>query len=135
VSGKIYISSLQEVAEFQSTHRGIGTFNFTPLENETYSAKIELPNGTYNSYPLPTIKSTGITMTIHNTFQSDSCEIIIQATPDIAAGTYSLIGQSRGKALFGANFNLGKDPLRLKISKDIFPSGITKFTLIGPGNN
>jgi len=134
VSGKIFNSNSQEVAEFQSTHRGIGTVDFTPLDNETYSARIELPDGSFNSYNLPTVKSTGIAMTIHNTFQSDSCEVIIQATPDIPAGTYSLIGQSRGKALYGANFNLGKDPLRLMISKDIFPSGIAKFTLIGAGN-
>lgn len=135
VSGKIYNSQLQEVAEFQSTHRGIGTFDFTPLSNEIYSARIEFPDGSFNSYNLPTVKSTGITMTINNTFQSDSCEVIIQGTPDISAGTYSLIGQSRGKALYGANFILGKDPLRLMISKDIFPSGVTKFSLIGAGDH
>jgi len=135
VSGKIYNSKLQEVAEFQSTHKGIGTFDFTPLESEVYSARIELPNGSYNSYPLPTIKSTGITMTVNNSFQSDSCEIIIQATPDVVSGPYFLVGQARGVALYGASFNLGKDSLKLKISKNIFPSGIAKFTLIGAGNN
>ncbi|TCK80764.1 hypothetical protein [Albibacterium bauzanense] len=135
VSGKIFNSSLQEVAEFQSTHRGIGTFNFTPLESEVYSARIELPNGLYNSYPLPTTKSTGITMAVNNSFQSDSCELIIHATPNTVTGPYFLVGQARGIALYGASFNLGKDSLKLKISKDIFPSGITKFTLIGPDNN
>jgi len=134
VSGKIFNSNSQEVAEFQSTHRGIGTFDFTPLGNETYSARIELPDGSYNTYPLPAIKSTGITMRVNNSFQSDSCEIIIQATPDRATGPYLLIGQARGLALYGASFNLSKDPLKLKVSKDIFPSGVTRFTLIGAGD-
>lgn len=134
VSGKIYNSQMQEVAEFQSAHRGIGTFNFTPLESEVYSARIELPNGSFNSYPLPATKSTGITMSINNSFQGDSCEIIIHATPNMTTGPYLLVGQARGIALYGASFNLGKDSLKLMISKDIFPSGITKFTLIGAGD-
>jgi len=134
VSGKIYDSRSREVAGFQSVHKGIGTFDFTPQSNETYSAKIELPEGSSRSYNLPQVNSSGITLTVHNTFQSDSCEVLIQATSDIAAGPYFLLGSSGGRALYGASFNLGKEPFQVRVSKEIFPSGITRFSLIGAGN-
>jgi len=136
LSAKVYTSTLQEVAEFRSTHKGMGTFNFTPQAGERYSAKVKLPNGLYQSYALPVIKNTGTVLKINNELNSDSCEIIINSTPDIAAAgnTYFLIGQARGVACYGASFNFSKGAVKLMVSKDIFPSGIVRFTVIGPDN-
>lgn len=137
VSGKIYNSKAQEIAAFSSTHKGIGTFDLLPQAGEIYSAKIKLPGGLYKTYPLPGIKSSGTALQINNPFQSDSIEINLNATADIvAAGNiYYLIGQARGIVCYGAAFNFNKGAVKISVSKKTFPSGIARFTLIGPDKN
>jgi len=136
ITGKVYNSKLQEVTEFHSTHSGMGTFEFTPQANESYSAKIDLPNGSFKTLALPKVANTGIVLKVDNQFERDSCRVIVNATPDVAAdGTYTLIGQARGVVLYGASFNFKNGPVTCMVNKKIFPTGIVRFILIGPGKN
>jgi hypothetical protein len=133
VAGKIYNSKQQEVAEFNSTHKGIGTFNMLPRTGEVYSAKIKLPDGSFKTFPLPLVKGSGITLKVNNPFKSDSLEVTINATPDITVpgSGYYLMGHSRGMVCYGALVRFNKGVSRFVISKKVFPSVIVRFTLIG----
>ena len=137
VSGNIYNSKGQEVAAFSSIHKGIGTFNLLPQSGEIYSAKIKLPNGLYKTYPLPQVKTTGTALQINNPFQKDSIKINLNATADIVAAgnNYYLIGEARGIVCYGAAFNFNNGAVKISVGKKTFPSGIARFTLIGPDKN
>ena len=126
VRGKIYNSRNEEVVSFDSAHKGMGFFELLPAAGEVYAAKISLQDGASKTYPLPGIKSSGTALRVINLKESDS--IIVQAllSPGLP-GPYYLIAQSRGVICYGAIIRAGSIK---KIPKDIFPSGIVKFSLL-----
>jgi hypothetical protein len=133
VSGSIYNNKQEEVATFNSAHKGIGAFHMLPQAGEVYSAKIKLPNGSYKSFPLPTVKPSGFVLKVTNSFKSDSIVVFIAATPDIAtqANNYYLMAHTRGMVLYGALVKFNNGIAKLLINKKTLPGGILRLTLIG----
>ncbi len=131
IAGIIYDTKSQEIARFSSSYNGIGAFDMVPQPGEAYTAKVMLPGNAYKTYPLPAVKSTGISLQAKNDFQTDSIEIIIAATNDIAANSYFLIAQARGVACYGASFRFINGRAKLTVAKSLFPSGIARFTVAG----
>jgi hypothetical protein len=133
ISGEVFNSKQQQVAVFRAAHKGIGTFNLSPQAGEVYTAKLKLPDGSYKSYPLPLVKSSGFTLHVNNPFKSDSIEVIVTATTDIASNgnSYYLMGHARGMAFYGALVSLKNGVAKMHINKKIFPGGVVSFTLIG----
>ncbi|HEY0054626.1 MAG TPA: hypothetical protein VGB63_04645 [Pedobacter sp.] len=133
VSGEIYNSKSLKITAFKSLHKGMGSFNFIPKAGESYFARVNLPNGKYRDYPLPLVKINGISLRVDNAFKSDSCEVTVRASPEMAGSNriYYLIGQARGIACYGSAFNIQKGVARFKIANSLFPTGIARFTLTG----
>jgi hypothetical protein len=132
ISGKIYNSKQQEITSFTTTHAGMGTFSLTPENAETYTARIPLPDEKYQTYQLPPVESTGITLNVTNRFKSDSCEIILTPTPDVVAAnqTYYLIGMARNVVCWGAVVKFSKGQFQFALNKQNFPSGIIRLVLM-----
>jgi hypothetical protein len=132
VSGKIYSSSSsQEVAVFNSSHKGMGAFELTPKTGEIYTAKVVL-NGVEKRFPLPAVKSLGTAIRVVNTPESDSLEVTVSSNLTDAAGTVTayLVAQARGIICFGAVIRINRNSRTMKIAKNLFPTGITRFTLL-----
>jgi len=143
IRGKIYNSKQEEVATFSSLHKGMGNFALTPKPGETYTAKIALPNGQSKTYPLPQVKASGTVLNINNqkvsptggdlegAYDADSLTIHLTTTPDQQAGTHYLVGQARGVICYASSVKFGVDNEKvLSISKNLFPTGITRFSLL-----
>jgi hypothetical protein len=126
VTGKIYNSKNEEKGTFNALYKGMGSFEFLPQAGENYTAKISLPAGVLKSYPLPEIESSGTLLKVDNARNRDTLSIDVSISPGLS-GTYYLIGQSRGIVCYGAIIRLSG--VR-KIPKNLFPSGIAKFTLL-----
>jgi len=138
-------SSSLEVAAFSSVHKGMGSFELLPKAGENYTARVIFSDGTTKNYPLPAVKSSGTVLRITNTEKSDSIEVSISISPDPLSATatpfpatatssppatYYLIGQSRGVICYGAIVRFsGSNTNKIKIAKELFPSGIARFTL------
>lgn len=131
VSGKVYNSSLEEVASFESAHKGMGSFLLTPQAGERYTARVNLPEGGHISFNLPQVRKSGTTLRIENRFAADSCEVIINATSDIknASKTFLLFAHARGVPVYAVSFSSDRLPNKIKVAKDLFPSGVVRFTL------
>jgi len=132
VSGKIYNSKQQEITSFATSYAGIGAFSLLPENAEIYTARIPLPGGKYQTYQLPSVESTGITLNVTNQFKSDSCRITLIPTADIitADKTYYLIGMARNLVCWGALVKFSKGQLQFVLSKQNFPSGIVRLLLM-----
>lgn len=132
VEGFIYNSKQQQVAAFKSTHRGMGYFYLQPQAGETYSAIIKNITGNNKAYPLPLIKTSGMVLSLQNDLGTDSVKVNITATPEFAAapGIYYLVAQSRGIANYAAAFRPDVNGKQISIGKNIFPSGIARFTIL-----
>jgi len=142
IRGKIYNSKQEEVAAFISLHKGMGNFALTPKPGETYTAKVMLPGGQSKTYQLPQVKASGIVLNI-NEYQkvsptggdlegaeSDSLTIRLTTT-DQQANTCYLIGQARGVICYASSVKFGTvNEKTLNISKNLFPTGIARFSLL-----
>jgi hypothetical protein len=129
VSGVVFNSQQQQVATFKSLHLGMGKFNFTPKAGEVYSARIQI-NGKELSYNLPAVKSSGLSLHIENQISSDSLIVKITPTADMQEKRFYLIAQARGIICYGALFDSNSGASILNIAKALFPTGITRFTLL-----
>ena len=130
VKGTIVDSKNNEVLSFESLHNGMGAFDIAPMANETYSAKIALPNGAIKSYALPTINPSGITIKVLNRADSDSIRVAVFLSADLLDDkTYRLTGFSRGHMFYGANFAANKQRVSGLVSKMSFPTGVAHFTV------
>ncbi|WP_448633129.1 hypothetical protein [Pedobacter panaciterrae] len=132
VSGKIYNNKQQEITSFTATHSGMGVFSLVPENAEIYTARIQLPDGKYQTYQLPSVESSGITLNVNNRFKSDSCDITLTPTPDIVAAdkTYYLVGMARNVVCWGALIKFNKGPFQFTLNKQVFPSGIVRLILM-----
>lgn len=138
VSGVVLDREKQVVANFTTQHLGMGSFNLPVVsKGETYTAKVTLPGGATRDYPLPDIKSEGIFLNVINAAAEDSVRVLLGATDKIARSgeSYFLIGKAREIICYGAmvNFKNGAS-ISQKISKRLFPSGITHFVLLDMRN-
>jgi hypothetical protein len=131
VAATVYNSKQQAVASIQTVHDGMGAFSFTPQPGEVYEARIKLSDSTHKKFALPALSTTGTTLQVKNYYQTDSCEVTIDATADVKAGntSYCLVGLSRGVIFYTAFFTLNNQVKHLKISKRTFPSGVVRFIL------
>ncbi len=133
ISGGIFNQNQVPVSRLTTTHNGMGSFNLDVVPGETYTAKIIFPGGIVKTVQLPAVKSSGTVLHVTNTGESDSLDVVIGATADIAAAgnSYFLIGKARGIVCYAAvvGFHDGRY-LTKKIAKSLFPSGIAHFVLM-----
>jgi hypothetical protein len=132
VTGMIVDKTGKQVASFASTHNGMGSFEMLPKDGETYTARITQSPGLTKDYALPVVTSSGTSLHLENPMDSDSIEVAISATGDLArsGNQYFLIAKARGVVCYAAAFNFEKGTIiRHRISKNLFPSGITHFIL------
>ncbi|MDB4926689.1 carboxypeptidase-like regulatory domain-containing protein [Mucilaginibacter sp.] len=134
ISGKVFNSKNIEVVTFKSTHKGMGSFELTPVAGESYNAKVTLAGNIAKSYPLPAINTTGTTLRIEA--KEKELEVSINATPDVlsSTNTYYLIAQTRGLICYTAAISFKNGPVKKTIGKDLFPTGIAHFTLFNSAN-
>lgn len=133
ISGIIIRHDQKQIIEFKSLRYGIGSFDLAVQNGENYTAKVTLPGGIIKEYPLPAIKATGTVIRVKNLLQSDSLEVSVFATNDVASrgNSYFLIGKTRGIICYAAIFNFNDGGfIKRKIAKSLFPAGITHFNVM-----
>jgi len=125
VTGGVYDSKGSEVARFTTLYKGMGSFEFTPVANETYSARI---NATIvKNLQFPSINATGTVMHVDNPEKSGEIKISLAGLKNLKADSACyLIGTSRGVIYYSQKVELSQADLI--IDKKLFPTGIARFT-------
>lgn len=129
VQGSVYNQLQEKVAEFKSTHLGMGSFDFLPKTGETYHARLISPGAGDASFLLTALKSSGASLQVRNTLQSDSVFITVKVSPDLTGRQFYLIGQSRGTGIFGSTVTMTGVRRTVAIPKKTFPTGIVQLSL------
>jgi hypothetical protein len=128
VLGSVYDSKNIEVLSFASTHNGMGTFEFVPKAGEIYTARVSQPAGVLKAYKLPVIDSAGTVMHVTNREKAENITVnIYSAKLPVTDSAYYLVGTSRGSMYYSQKIDINKPDI--SISKNIFPSGVTRLTL------
>jgi hypothetical protein len=79
--------------------------------------------------PVPIVQSMGAALIVKNEQGKSSLEVMVKAGAG-NKGEYYLVGQSRGVICYAVPVNLANGDLVKVIEKTIFPTGITRFTLL-----
>lgn len=132
VSGTIHDSKMREVALFAATHKGMGSFTLSPMPGESYTARVIFADGTSKEYPLPAVKNSGTVIKIMNRYKMGAVDVFIQATPDLLGdhSYYNLVAQSNEEVNYAASLPLKQELTRVRIDKNLFPSGVSRITLL-----
>jgi hypothetical protein len=135
VKGTITDNDKNVVAEFTSSHLGMGVFVFTPQDGKTYTANVTFADGSTATPDLPKIQVGGIVLGLENT-DPDVLRLKIQADlPFVQAyqgKSFYILAKSSGVICFAAQTQLSGQAYNASIPKSKFPTGIVQVTLFSP---
>lgn len=125
IRGVVLDKNGSEVANFDSFHKGMGSFDFTPKANETYKIKITNPKNISETYALPEVLNRGYILQVESQ-TPENVQVKVQSTEN---EELALIAQSRGKIYYSNSFKAQKGENIVQIPTEKFPMGVAQITL------
>ncbi len=120
------------VAEFSSSHLGMGVFVITPQEGKTYTANVTFADGTRASPDFPKVLSGGIDLNLENS-NPDVLFVKLHADTTFLQAykgkTFFILAKSSGVICYAAKTTLQNQVYGASIPKSKFPTGIVQVTL------
>lgn len=108
VEGKIRSSDGGAVADFRSTHNGMGQFSFRPQAGKIYYAEAQVGGKTVE-YPLPAISPSGVSFKVENEAAGKAFRITRGWKDAGDFDTVRLEAYMSGKLVYSNEFFFGKD--------------------------
>jgi hypothetical protein len=132
VKGTITNNDNKVVAEFTSSHLGMGEFTFTPADGKNYTVKVTFADGSTATPNLPKIQTGGIVLGLDNS-NPDVLRLKLQTDASFFKAyegkTFYILGKSGGVICYGAQTQLRDLVYSASIPKNKFPTGIIQVTL------
>ncbi|MET4073947.1 hypothetical protein [Hymenobacter sp. UYCo722] len=127
-TGKVLNQSGTVVATFQTLHRGMGSFAFTPAPGtDSYTAVVTLPNGQPLTRPLPRAFDQGYVLHLE---QPDAAHLTLTVTAIPArTETVYLLGHSRQQVALATRLPLVNGQGVLTVDATTLLDGVSHFTL------
>lgn len=134
MTGFITDNTAVKVADFQTEHAGMGSFNVFPEIGKTYLAHVKFEDGSEKTFTLPRVLPQGYVLSINN-LNPEKLIVKVQASESIISDSeITLVAQSNGNILYVSKSKFDSRTLLAEIPKTRFPTGITQFTLFSPQN-
>ena len=130
IKGEIYNSKNEKVAEFNSYHQGMGSFQLLAKASENYTAKITKPAGISESYILPLAKANTASL---NVIKQTKDKITVRVASNVEAN-YALMVTAREQVFFTKILDNLKGEEIIEIKTKDLPIGITQLTLFNGVN-
>jgi TonB-dependent SusC/RagA subfamily outer membrane receptor len=130
ISGSVFDKTGNRITDFQSIHKGIGTFTITPAKNVKYYARVTV-GGNELKADLPEPVETGVVMHVENSREKAVLSLVSNKQPsnDPVANELIVIGQVGGRIYYSSIVRLREGKAMMEISKKGFPSGIMQLTV------
>ncbi|MBG6235185.1 hypothetical protein IWX76_001753 [Pedobacter sp. CAN_A7] len=134
VSGNIIDQTGQVVTNFKSTYLGMGFFVLNPQPGQSYTAVVEMVDGSEKRIPLPAAQAQGYQLAVQSS-DPTKFNIKVLLSPELLRlGELKLVVQHQGKAHVVARIKTDKQIALLDIPREDLPSGIIQFTLFDQAN-
>lgn len=132
--GVVVDSQGNEVAFFETIHDGMGYFFLNPEPSEKYSAQVVFSNGQRLSVGLPDALSQGYLLRVEPNAEVFRVKVLTNFDPESfgVLPEVTLLAHTRGKVYFIEKARLSDGTFSVDVLVEIFPEGITHFTLFGP---
>lgn len=132
VSGSVYTKKGKKIADFETTHLGMGFFDFTPEQEKGYYAIVKNKDKEYGKFKLPDILKKGYILQVqqeNNQYLNIKINTNKKFFNDPVAKSAYLFAQSGGKLCFSTILRFENNQLKINIPKNLFPTGISQITL------
>lgn len=124
IAGYITGKNGDTVARYESVKFGMGKFLLQPKEGEYYTAHITKPANISKTCLLPVADIRGISMAM----KEDNNKLFLRLQSTYQR-TIKLVAQCKGTDYWTENIELREGVQLVKVDKELFPAGITQFTL------
>jgi len=134
--GSVTDNSGKVICQLESSHWGMGSFNFIPENGKFYKASIIFADGSKNNIDLPAPVRKGITLSVNNDSVPKAGVKILSNTAYYAENKgkdYTLLIYSGGSATT-VPIKLDSSVISLDILKRHLHTGIATITLFSPAN-
>jgi len=128
ISGKIIDSQGNVITSFESLKFGMGSFFFTPLHSEKYTALISGDDDSALRYDLPTISKDGFAMRV-NHIGRESIQVAVSATEAHKKDDVTMVLTSGNEIKYSAKGKLVDGVMLINFPKNQLPTGICQITL------
>jgi hypothetical protein len=132
VKGTITDNTNKVVAEFTSSHLGMGFFLLTPEDSKTYTARVTFADGTAATPEMPKVLADATTVNLDNS-DSETLKIKLLSDPAFVkeneGKTFFILAKSGGVIAFAAQTKLQNQVYVASVPKSKFPTGIVQVTL------
>ncbi len=118
-------NSGNEILKFNSFHKGMGAFSFTPQKGKDYKIKITNPKGIKETFDLPEALPRGYILNTEIQ-ENDQVALKIRTTEK---EELSVIGQVRGQAFYSSAFNSVRGDNTILVDVSDAPMGVAQFTV------
>jgi len=136
VQGRVFSAGGTEITTFQSNQAGMGVFNFEPLPNVEYFARVRFENGSEKRLNIPKASLEGYQLRADLT--DENLVVHVMRNFDLASPTLSpevmLLVQTRAKVFFATGGDLVDRKLTVSVPIEVLPTGICQVVLFD-GNN
>ncbi|SNC76007.1 TonB-dependent outer membrane receptor, SusC/RagA subfamily, signature region [Hymenobacter gelipurpurascens] len=132
LNGLILDDKDQEIAVFTTPALGMNSFGFTPAAGRRYQARIKLPDGTTQTYPLPAVQASGWLLNVREIGPNYQVYIRHQGMAGAAAAPEALrlVAHVRGTPVYAGEGQItGAETYAASIPKAKLPAGIMHITL------
>ena len=129
VAGTVVNQAQQEVATFDTHHRGMGGFILKPTYGEIYTARVTL-QGVPLEFTLPEVQPQGYALRVSHHPERDEVKVTVYTTPGLKVAGGMVVAHQRGVAF--AAFNVPGDPpyVLVDMPRAVFPPGICHLTFL-----
>ena len=131
IKADIFNSKNEKITSLISSHNGMGKFEFTPIENETYKAIITYENNKQKTVALPKVYGDGVVLTIDN--DNANKTFVAVARTDKNKDLYNkllIVAQINYQVAYIGKLNIDEGLDALSINKKNLPAGIMQISLL-----
>ncbi len=129
-NGKIFDQTGAQLADFETSELGMGSFYLIPEPGKTYSAKLS-----DRSIALPKAESSGYAIAF-KAIDSTKFTATVRISQDLLnKGDLNLVAQRNGLAFSSSKLSPTTRTVEIIYENKDFPQGIIQFTLFSPSNN
>ncbi|WP_257669474.1 TonB-dependent receptor plug domain-containing protein [Parapedobacter tibetensis] len=129
VSGHVEDSDGTQIAEFESTYAGMGSFSFIPQVGQSYTAKLTYADGSESQENLPKVIPSGYALAVNNELDKN---IYVQAfaSHDLLQGQeVTLLLQRNANVFYASKSKFAKNEIVFSIPRENIPLGVVQLTL------
>lgn len=127
-TGYIVDSSNSRIAEFATSHLGMGTVGINPVPGETYTAHLTTQNGLKRKVAIPRAQPQGYVLTVNR--DGDNLSVRVRGSQKLVeAGNLALVVKKPGISETLSRTLIDKSSMLVRIPREVLRTGLMQITL------